>query len=92
MSQLPQGWELKTFGDVLSLVTNGVNGKQNKEGVGVPVSRIETIADQKIDLNRIGYLESYDEEKIEKYRLQENDILFSHINSVIYRRGACSRH
>ncbi|MGQ8366586.1 restriction endonuclease subunit S [Glaciecola sp. 1036] len=84
MSQLPQGWELKTFGDVLSLVTNGVNGKQNKEGVGVPVSRIETIADQKIDLNRIGYLESYDEEKIEKYRLQENDILFSHINSALH--------
>lgn len=84
MSQLPQGWELKTFGDVLSLVTNGVNGKQNKEGVGVPVSRIETIADQKIDLDRIGYLESYDEEKIEKYRLQENDILFSHINSALH--------
>jgi len=84
MSQLPQGWELKTFGDVLSLVTNGVNGKQNKEGIGVPVSRIETIADQKIDLERIGYLESYDEEKIEKYKLQENDILFSHINSALH--------
>ena len=84
MSQLPKGWEFKTFGDVLSLVTNGVNGKQNKEGVGVPVSRIETIADQKIDLDRIGYLESYDEEKIEKYRLQENDILFSHINSALH--------
>ncbi len=84
MSPLPQGWTLKTFGDVLSLVTNGVNGKQNKNGIGVPVSRIETIADQKIDLTRIGYLESYDEDKIEKYRLQENDILFSHINSALH--------
>jgi len=84
MSQLPQGWELKTFGDVLSLVTNGVNGKQNKKGIGIPVSRIETIAEQKIDLKRIGYLESYDKEKIEKYRLNKNDILFSHINSALH--------
>lgn len=84
MSQLPKGWELKTFGEVLSLVTNGVNGKQNKEKIGIPVSRIETIANQSVDMSRVGFLANYDEEKIEKYRLQANDILFSHINSALH--------
>lgn len=84
MSTLPKGWECKTFGDVLNSVTNGLNGKQNKEGLGLPVSRIETIADQAINMSRIGYLESYDKDKIDKYYLKTNDILFSHINSAIH--------
>ena len=84
MSQLPQNWELKTFGDVLSLITNGINGKQNKAALGIPVSRIETIANQSIDMSRVGYLETYDKDKIEKYLLNANDILFSHINSALH--------
>ena len=84
MSFVPIGWSVKTFGEVLSLVTNGMNGKQNKEGNGIPVSRIETIADQCVDLSRVGFLAEYDEGKIDKYRLEEGDILFSHINSPIH--------
>ncbi|NKW89729.1 restriction endonuclease subunit S, partial [Alteromonadaceae bacterium A_SAG4] len=84
MSFVPIGWSVKTFGEVLSLVTNGMNGKQNKEGNGIPVSRIETIADQRVDLSRVGFLAEYDEGKIDKYRLEEGDILFSHINSPIH--------
>lgn len=84
MSFVPKGWSVKTFGEVLSLITNGINGKQNKEGNGIPVSRIETIADQRVDLSRVGFLAEYDEGKIDKYRLEEGDILFSHINSPIH--------
>ncbi|APE03103.1 hypothetical protein BM526_15355 [Alteromonas mediterranea] len=84
MSFVPIGWSVKTFGEVLSLITNGMNGKQNKEGNGIPVSRIETIADQRVDLSRVGFLAEYDEGKIDKYRLEEGDILFSHINSPIH--------
>ena len=84
MNQLPHNWELKTFGDVLSLITNGINGKQNKAALGIPVSRIETIANQSIDMSRVGYLESYDNDKINKYLLNANDILFSHINSALH--------
>ena len=65
-------------------MSNGVGGKQNKEGIGVPVSRIETIADQRINFERVGYLAEYDSEKIERYRLNDGDILFSHINSPIH--------
>ena len=81
MSELPLGWCHVTFDNVIETITNGVNGKQNKDGIGLPVSRIETIANQSIDMERIGFVSDYVEENFEKYRLNEGDILFSHINS-----------
>ncbi|EGQ8408064.1 hypothetical protein D5E87_03180 [Vibrio parahaemolyticus] len=81
MSELPKGWAAATFDDVIYSITNGLNGKQNKDGIGIPVSRIESIASQVVDMSRVGYLDKYDEETLEKYRLQPGDILFSHINS-----------
>jgi type I restriction enzyme S subunit len=84
MGELPVGWVETTFGDIFKSVTNGLNGKQNKDSIGIPVSRIETIAEQKINFNRIGFLREYDETKIDKYKLNTGDILFSHINSPIH--------
>ncbi|MEC6831065.1 restriction endonuclease subunit S [Photobacterium toruni] len=81
MSELPKGWSIATFDDVIYSITNGLNGKQNKDGNGIPVSRIESIASQVVDMSRIGYLNEYDDETLEKYRLQQGDVLFSHINS-----------
>jgi type I restriction enzyme S subunit len=81
VSELPKGWILTKFGNVLFSLNSGLNGKQNKVGDGIPVSRIETIANQRIDMSRIGFLKDYDVDKIEKYRLHEGNILFSNINS-----------
>ncbi|HYP84961.1 MAG TPA: restriction endonuclease subunit S [Variovorax sp.] len=69
------------LGEVVASMSNGMPGTQNKEGVGIPVSRIETIAAQKIDFGRIGFIKDYDTSSIERYRLQDGDVLFSHINS-----------
>lgn len=82
--QLPDSWILTTFDSVIASVTNGVGGKQNKDGIGLAVSRIETIADQKVNFSRVGFLAEYDKDKIEKYRLNDGDILFSHINSPVH--------
>lgn len=92
MSNLPDGWIQATFADVIADVTNGIGGTQNKDSVGIPVSRIETIADETINFAKVGYLKDYDQTKLDKYLLKSGDILFSHINSpthlgktVIYR-------
>ncbi len=77
------GWEVKTLGEVLAVIKNGVNCKHNKDGKGLPISRIETIAQANIDFDRVGYAELNETEKA-KYRLARGDILFSHINSVIH--------
>ncbi len=81
MSDLPTGWTSATFGDVVTRMSNGMPGVQNKDGNGVPVSRIETIADQRIDFGRIGYVAEFDTSHVEKYKLLDGDVLFSHINS-----------
>lgn len=84
MSELPKGWANATFGDVTASVSNGIGGTQSKDGLGIPVSRIETIADQTINFDRVGYVAEYDPKKIERYRLNKGDILFSHINSPVH--------
>ena len=72
------------LGVVLKLIKNGLSGKQNKTGEGVPVTRIETISAANIDFDRVGYIPELDEEQKEKHLLERGDILFSHINSGIH--------
>jgi type I restriction enzyme S subunit len=77
---IPEGWQEHPLGEVLIDVRNGCSLHQNGTGLGVPVTRIETISDEKINFSRVGYLRTDD--NIERYRLLEGDILFSHINSL----------
>ncbi|WP_312565589.1 restriction endonuclease subunit S [Comamonas sp.] len=84
MSNLPTNWASCCLGDLVESISNGMPGTQNKEGVGIPVSRIETIANQQIDFSRIGYISQYDESKLDKFKLNVGDILFSHINSPVH--------
>jgi type I restriction enzyme, S subunit len=80
-NKLPEGWVESSYENIIHSMSNGIGGKQNKEGIGIPVSRIETIASEYIDFSRVGYLKDYDISKIQRYKLNEGDILFSHINS-----------
>ncbi|MDO9207335.1 MAG: restriction endonuclease subunit S [Sulfuricurvum sp.] len=79
--KLPNGWEWKIFDDVLVLIQNGISDTQNDDGVGYPISRIETIQNETLDSNRIKYVNINDDSTIEKYRYDYGDLLFSHINS-----------
>lgn len=69
------------LGEVLSKVSNGMtyNSKESFEG-GVPITRIETISNGKIDLKKVGLV---DPELVnDSYLLERGDILLSHINSI----------
>ena len=65
-----------------SVIKNGLTYRQNKEGDGYPITRIETISDEKIDPTRVGFVNNLKEEELREYRLIVGDILFSHINSL----------
>jgi type I restriction enzyme S subunit len=78
---LPNGWTQTTFGDIVIRMSNGIAERQSKDIQGFPVTRIETISQGVINLERVGYLQNLSPETVEKYQLQEGDILFSHINS-----------
>lgn len=74
-------WKLRELGDCLSLLRNGISKEQNRDGRGLPVTRIETIATGKVDQQRVGFVAGLSDSEIARYRLQPGDILFSHINS-----------
>jgi len=80
---MKQGWEKKVLGDVLEVLRNGVNCKQDKKGIGEKISRIESISSGEFDIEKIGFASLSDAAK-KKYKLQKGDILFSHINSPIH--------
>ena len=59
---------------------NGTTSKQVSDVTEFPVTRIETISKGVIDWDRVGYLEKPEP----AYRLEQGDILYSHINSVAH--------
>jgi type I restriction enzyme S subunit len=69
------------FGSLFEFIRNGMSIKQDKNLGGLPISRIETIADAVIDPERVGFA-GLNEEDSAGWLLQHGDILFSHINSV----------
>ncbi|MES5487245.1 restriction endonuclease subunit S [Bradyrhizobium sp. INPA03-11B] len=70
-----------SLADIFEFVRNGKSVKQNKSRNGLPITRIETIANGIVDGSRVGYA-GLQEAGNEKWLLQKGDILFSHINSV----------
>lgn len=83
-NKLPKDWKVVKLGELCDKMANGANAKQFEDQIGLPISRIETIWNEDIDLKRVKYIYENDEAFIEKYALKKNDILFSHINSDIH--------
>ncbi|WP_457750794.1 restriction endonuclease subunit S [Thermococcus sp.] len=84
IGEIPEDWEVVRLKDVLLILRNGLTSRQNKEGVGYPITRIETIAMERIDPSKVGFVENVSPKDLEKYRLYPGDILFSHINSLAH--------
>jgi type I restriction enzyme S subunit len=55
--------------------------KQKDDARGLPITRIETISNSDINLNRVGYAD-IDKLQAKNFLLEDGEILFSHINSV----------
>ena len=78
---IPEDWEVKYLGDLLTRLTNGITYDVSVT-VGKPVSRIETISNGEINYLKVGYIE--DARGLETYKMQIGDILYSHINSLAH--------
>lgn len=76
------------IGDIFEFIRNGMSVKQSSDIDGLPITRIETISNADIDLDRVGYAGLHLED-VKDYLLQDGDILFSHINSVSHI-GKCA--
>lgn len=74
----------KTIDECFYKIQNGVNIKQGDINNGYPITRIETIANDKFNRDRMGYAGITDLSKYKSYILEDGDLLMSHINSVQY--------
>ncbi len=81
------------LGDCLTMIENGAVIKQKKGADGFPITRIETLSNDKFNRDRLGYADIHDISKYSHYILDDKDLLMSHINSraflgrtVLYRK------
>ena len=81
-----------TVGECFYQIRNGANIKQGVADGGFPITRIETIANDKFNRDRMGYAGITDTNKYQSYILEDGDLLMSHINSVQYLGRAVLYH
>lgn len=73
-------WKSTILDEVVDLITNGLALDQNDSKNGYPVSRIETISEHCINMNKVGFVNT--DNDISNYKLNYGDMLFSNINSI----------
>jgi type I restriction enzyme S subunit len=73
-------WPLVKLGDIAIHLRNGASIKQTDGTGGLPITRIETIAQREVNLDKCGYAGISAKDYL-NYRLEKGDILISHINS-----------
>ena len=84
MLEPKEGWEYKKLGECFISINNGANIKQIKGAKGIPITRIETLSNDKFNRGRMGYADVLDASPYSSYILNDGDILMSHINSMKY--------
>lgn len=67
--------------EAFCLIRNGASIKQFDGASGLPITRIETIADKTVNRAKMGFANIIDDGQYDDYLLQDGDILMSHINS-----------
>lgn len=75
---------IKSIDECFSLIQNGANIKQGIVNGGYPITRIETISNDKFNRDKVGFAGIYEIDKYENYVLEDEDLLMSHINSPQY--------
>jgi len=75
-------WVKKELNQALTSISNGLSLEQIDNKKGYAITRIETISDQTINKDKVGYIQT--EQDISSYKLHIGDILFSNINSLAH--------
>ena len=76
--------EMVRLGDCFPYIKNGYNVRQGKDKGGMPITRIETLSDNRFNRDKVGYADIFSTEGLENRILEDGDILMSHINSLPY--------
>ncbi len=69
------------LGDCLSMIENGATIKQKEGAGGYPITRIETLSNDRFNRDRLGYADIYNIDLYKNHILDNEDLIMSHINS-----------
>lgn len=69
------------LGDCLSMIENGATIKQIEGAGGYPITRIETLSNDRFNRDRLGYADINNIDSYKNHILDNEDLIMSHINS-----------
>ncbi|MBR0472306.1 MAG: restriction endonuclease subunit S [Methanosphaera sp.] len=77
-NEFKENWNKIRLKENLDLIRNGSSETQVNYETDYPVSRIETVSGDKLNLDKVGYVEHIGEE----YKIKKGDIMLTNINSM----------
>ena len=86
--ELPEGWSIVQFDQLINELKNGVSPRPNLEPPGIPILRIGAIRGGSVDFSDVRYMPN-GEAYLSAYQLKEKDLLFTRYNGSIEFLGVC---
>ena len=90
LPELPAGWGWMKYGDLCSLVRNGISAKPEGDS-GTPIFRISAVRPMFFDMADIRHIDNSGGE-FDSYGLQRGDIIFTRYNGSRQYVGVCAEY
>lgn len=92
IGEIPEAWEVVEVGTLISDMKYGTSAKCQSEKVesSVPVLRIPNVVSESIHLDDLKYRVCDDPAELERYKLEDNDLLFVRTNGNPDYVGRCA--
>lgn len=90
LPKLPMGWAWVKYGDLCSLVRNGISAKPDGDS-GTPIFRISAVRPLFFDMTDIRYIDNSTGE-FDSYCLQRGDLVFTRYNGSRHYVGVCAEY
>ena len=90
LPELPAGWGWMKYGDLCSLVRNGISAKPEGDS-GTPIFRISAVRPMCFDMADIRYIDNSSGE-FDAYGLERGDIVFTRYNGSRQYVGVCAEY
>lgn len=90
LPELPEGWGWVKYGDLCSLVRNGISAKPEGDS-GTPIFRISAVRPMCFDMADIRYINNAGGE-FDAYGLERGDLVFTRYNGSRQYVGVCAEY
>lgn len=90
LPELPEGWGWVKYGDVCSIIRNGISEKPEGDS-GMPIFRISAVRPLFFDMNDIRHIDN-SAGRFDAYCLERGDLVFTRYNGSRHYVGVCAEY